>query len=379
MAKFLIIHPNVDIYGGGERVCHHIIKTLDAHGQQVELLAFDYNENKYAEFMGEKLPSSVVVHMLGKRETVEAKPPLSVYKRRQRIVKLLNNYKATAEYDYTFSTQTLSAFETTLFNKAKKNIAYVHFPEIPYDYEHSRRGKRMYLWLYKKMLERKINQLDLLLCNSSYTKAMTEKYWSKYGIPEPVIVYPPVENAFWSNKPLGERTNRVLYVARFIPGKRHEIIKQLAVSFPHLQFVSAGLLRNSEEGWFENFKKDLPPNYTLKPNLNESDIVKLFHDSTIYCHLMEREHFGIAPMEALASGCITLTHNSGGSGDFIPDEFRWNTIEDLKEKINKLASPEGFETWSQKKEALQKKISVLKPQSFQDQIWASVADLMEHT
>ena len=40
---------------------------------------------------------------------------------------------------------------------------------------------------------------------------------------------------------------------------------------------------------------------------------------------MEGEHFGIAPMEALASGCITLAHNSGGSGDFIPEEYRWNT------------------------------------------------------
>ena len=48
---------------------------------------------------------------------------------------------------------------------------------------------------------------------------------------------------------------------------------------------------------------------------------------------MEGEHFGIAPMEALASGCITLVHNSGGSGEFIPEEFRWSTFEDLKEKI----------------------------------------------
>jgi glycosyltransferase involved in cell wall biosynthesis len=376
MAKFLIVHPNVDIYGGGERVCHHIIKALVAHGQQVELLSFDFNEDKYADFMGEKLPSSVVVNMLGKREMVEAKPPLSVYKRRQRIVKLLNTYKASAEYDYTFSTQTLSAFETTLFNKAKKNIAYVHFPEIPYDYEHSRRGKRMYLWLYKKLLERKINQLDLLFCNSTYTKAMTEKYWSKYGISEPVIVYPPVEAVFWSDKPLNQRTNRVLYVARFIPGKRHEILKQLAVSFPNLQFVSAGLLRNSEKNWFENFKKDLPSNYTLKPNLNESDLVKLFQDSTIYCHLMEREHFGIAPMEALASGCLTLTHNSGGSGDFIPDEFRWSTIDDLKAKIA-LVSGDNFAEWTKKKTVLQRKIAVLKPENFEYKIWDKVSKLME--
>ena len=32
MAKFLVVHPNLDIYGGGERVCHHIIKALVANG-----------------------------------------------------------------------------------------------------------------------------------------------------------------------------------------------------------------------------------------------------------------------------------------------------------------------------------------------------------
>ena len=196
MAKFLVIHPNMDIYGGGERVCHHIIKTLVAHGQQVELLAFDFDQNRYSEIIGEKLPENITVHTLGNRAIVEANPPLSVYKRRRNILKLLKKYKETAEYDYTFSTQTISAFEAALFEKAKKNIAYVHFPEIHYDYDHSKRSKKMYLWLYKKLLEKDIGKLDLVFCNSNYTKAMTEKYWGRFGIKNPVVAYPPVEAAF---------------------------------------------------------------------------------------------------------------------------------------------------------------------------------------
>ena len=253
MAKFLIVHPNLDIYGGGERVCHHIIKTLAAHGQHVELLSFDFDENRYGEIMGEKLPSGITIHTLGKREIVEAKPPLSVYKRRRNIIRLLKKYKAAADYDYTFSTQTLSAFEITLFDKAEKNIAYVHFPEIPYDYEHSKRSKRMYLWLYKELLERRIGELDLLFCNSSYTKAMTQKYWSRFGIGEPVVAYPPVEEPFWSDKPLDKRVNRVVYVARFIPKKRHEVLKHLAKAFPQLRFASIGLFRETEQAGFEEF------------------------------------------------------------------------------------------------------------------------------
>jgi len=75
MAKFLIVHPYLDVYGGGERVCHHIIKVLAAHGQQVELLTFDFNEQIYSEIMGEKLPSDITVHNLGDRNIVEAGSP----------------------------------------------------------------------------------------------------------------------------------------------------------------------------------------------------------------------------------------------------------------------------------------------------------------
>lgn len=376
MAKFLVIHPNMDIYGGGERVCHHILKSLVANGQQVELLAFDFDQTRYGEIMGEKLPQNITVHTLGSHTSVEAKPPLSVYKRRRNILKLLKKYKATAEYDYTFSTQTFSAFEATLLEKAKKNVAYMHFPEIHYDYDHSKRSKRMYLWLYKKLLEKDIGKLDLLFCNSNYTKAMTEKYWGRFGIENPVVAYPPVEKRFWSDKPLNQRAKRVLYVGRFVPQKRHELLKKLAVAFPQFEFVSAGLLRDSEKTWFEDFSKDLPANYSAKPNLTEDELTALFQDSRIYCHLMEGEHFGIAPMEALASGCITLVHNSGGSGEFIPEEFRWGTFEDLKKKLAELVeSTNNYTVWNQKKEELRGKISVLKPENFEAHIWSNVATL----
>ncbi len=377
VAKFLTVHPNVDIYGGGERVCHHIIKALIAHGQQVELLSFDFNQNRYAEIIGEKLPAEVTLHMLGNREIVEADPPFSVYKRRRNIIKLLKTYKATAKYDYMFSTQMISAFETTLLKTRQHNIAYVHFPEIHYDYEHSKRSRRVYLWLYKRLLEGHITEFGLLFCNSSYTKDMTQKYWSKLGVKESVVAYPPVEAPFWSDEPLENRFNRVVYTARFIPQKRHEILKQLATDFPQLQFVSIGLLRDTEQAWFDAFSKDLPPNFTLKPNLPETEKIKILQNSTVYCHLMEGEHFGIAPMEALASGCVTLVHNSGGSGEFIPPEFRWTTIDDLRGKIAQLLKPPFFARWNFKKKELQDKIAVLKPANFEQNIWSNTATLMQ--
>ena len=144
LAKFLVIHPNLDIYGGGERVCHHVIKSLLEHGEQVELLTFDFDPVRYVQIMGEKLPDGTVVRSLGKR--VDVKPPFTVYKRRSRIIKLTKKIK-DLEYDYAFSTQTMTAFESALFNEEKWNIAYVHFPEIHHRYMNSGRIRKVYYWL----------------------------------------------------------------------------------------------------------------------------------------------------------------------------------------------------------------------------------------
>ena len=103
----------------------------------------------------------------------------------------------------------------------------------------------------------------------------------------------------------------------------------------------------------------------------------MLHDSRVYAHLMEGEHFGIAPVEGLASGCITLVHNSGGMKEFIPEEFRWQNYDDLKEKIvNAMESTQQSMNWETKRKELWSKISVLNPEAFQSSIWAHIQTLI---
>ncbi len=376
MAKFLVVHPYLDVYGGGERVCHNVIKTLVVHGQSVELLTFDFDADRYREIVGQEFPKSVVIHSLGKR--IDFKPPFTIYKRRSSFVKLLKKYRDRLEYDYLFSTQSSSPFEPVFLNKAKKNIAYVHFPEIHYDYDHSSIKRKAYLWLFKKWVEQGISKLDMVFCNSNYTKETIERYWKPHGAKDSIVVYPPVDlDKFWCDAPLSERRKRVVYVARFIAAKRHEIMKKLATDLPAYEFVSVGGLIESEKSWFNKFSENLPQNYGLKINLPVSDLVKTLHDSRVYVHLMEGEHFGIAPIEALASGCITLVHNSGGMKEFMPEEFRWERYDDLKEKIVRcMESTEESANWKQKRKELWSKISILNPENFQNSIWSYVQTLI---
>ena len=295
------------------------------------------------------------------------------------MLKLLKKYQKQLDYDYLFSTQSSSPFEPVFLNKAKKNIAYVHFPEIHHDYARGTFKRKLYLWLFKHWVEQGIDKLDLVFCNSNYTKEAIQRYWKSHGVKDPVVVYPAVNlEKFWSDKPLSQRQKRIVYVARFIPVKRHEILKRLAADLPGYEFVSVGGLIEAEKEWFDRFKENLPSNYTLKTNLPGPDLLKILQDSRIYVHLMEGEHFGIAPVEGLASGCVTIVHNSGGMKEFIPDEFRWETYDDLKEKIVRfMEDTNALASWESTRSQLWNKIAVLTPEAFQSNIWSNVKILIE--
>ena len=374
MATYLVVHPYLDIYGGGERVCHNVIKMLIANGQNVELLTFDFDAARYRDIVGEVFPKEVVVHSLGRR--IEVKPPFTIYKRHRNFVKLLKQYRSQLQYDYLFSTQSSSPFEPVFLNKAKKNIAYVHFPEIHYDYDHSRLKRKVYLWLFKRWVEQGIDKLDMVFCNSNYTKENIFHYWKSHGVKDPIVVFPPVNlERFWTDKLLAQRRIRVVYVARFIAAKRHEIMKQLAADLPAFEFVSVGGLIDAEKAWFDRFKENLPSNYSVKTNLPGPQLLEILHNSRVYVHLMEGEHFGIAPVEALASGCITIVHNSGGMKEFIPAEYRWGNYEDLKQKIVKSMETKDI-SWEKQRKQLWAKISTLTPELFQENIWNHVKAIM---
>jgi glycosyltransferase involved in cell wall biosynthesis len=219
----------------------------------------------------------------------------------------------------------------------------------------------------------------MVFCNSNYTKEKIMRYWKSHGVKDPIVVYPAVNlDKFWCETPLAERRKRAVYVARFIPVKRHEILKRLAADLPAYEFVSVGGLIDAEKAWFNKFQENLPPNYSLKTNLPGPDLLKILQDSRIYVHLMEGEHFGIAPVEGLASGCVTIVHNSGGMQEFIPEEFRWENYDDLKEKIVRYLETENESaSWETKRPQLWNKISALTPEVFQNSIWAQVQTLIE--
>ena len=370
------MHTNLGKYGGAEKVCYNVIRTLVGHGQDVELLTLSFNPSRYLDTMGEEFPPGVLVHSTSER--AEAGPPFTIYKKHHAIVKMLREFESDLRYDFLFDTHASSPFEPAVLTGGAKNIAYVHFPEIHYNYDHAGIRRKAYLWPFKRWVEQGVEKLDLVFCNSGYTKEMIERYWGGLGIRDPVVVYPPVRlDSYWCSQPLGNRKKRVTYVGRFIPAKRHDMMKRLATDLPAYEFVSVGGLAEGEREWFDEFSRDLPKNYALKANAPEEELTRILQESRVYAHMMTGEHFGISPIEALACGCIPLVPNSGGIVEFIPEEFRWKDYWELKQKIVMYTeSTEENIEWENKRKQLWARVSSLGSDRFQTEIWSRIEPLI---
>jgi len=69
-------------------------------------------------------------------------------------------------------------------------------------------------------------------------------------------------------------------------------------------------------------------------------------------HTMVGEHFGISIVEAMASGCIPVVHNSGGMKEFVPAPNRYESLQDAADKIDS-----AINNWSTEKTFEPKKIA----------------------
>jgi glycosyltransferase involved in cell wall biosynthesis len=72
---------------------------------------------------------------------------------------------------------------------------------------------------------------------------------------------------------------------------------------------------------------------TFEINASLDKLLSIMRESRVYFHPMVGEHFGMAVLEAMATGLIILVPNEGGLTEFVPQEYQFNTIEQAAEII----------------------------------------------
>ncbi len=313
--KVGLYNPFLDTLGGGEK---HILSILDVLAERGAKITIFWNKD-----LSHEIKNRFSLHYINKIEWM----PMS-----------LKTLITLRTFDYLFYVTDGSYF----FSSAKKNFVFCMVPDKKlYNLNFLNRLK---LWNYK------------FISNSPYTT----KWLTKWNI-NPITIPPYIDNELFTNEKNGKE-KIILSVGRFFPHlhsknqekivKTFKLLKQSAPLFKNYRLIIAGGLKNEDKKYFNELKSSAKdPSIIFKPNVSLDELYKLYKLSFYFWHFAglgidenrhpeQVEHFGIAPLEAIASGCLTFCHNSGGPKEIINDGKTGFLFKNEKELFNKMVKLE---------------------------------------
>ncbi|MFH1536149.1 MAG: glycosyltransferase family 4 protein [Patescibacteria group bacterium] len=323
--KVAIYSPYLDTFGGGEKYMMTIAEVL-ASGNMVDVLLDQHLMDLGGNYLKDKLSERFNLNI----KTVNfIKAPVG--KKSSFVSRLLFLKK----YDLLFYLTDGSIF----FPTAKKNILHIQSPLVGQPAK-SIWGKY------------KLRGWDLIIYNSQFTKAHSEKNWPIKS----EIIYPPVD--IDKIKPL-KKEKYILSVGRFfgyLKDKKHALLIKVfrdlfetgRINEWSLHLVgSAGEGDKGYLGQLKDLAKGIPVKFY--PNLGYDQLIKLYGQSWVYWHALgfgeedptKMEHFGISTVEAMAGGSVPIVVNKGGLKEIVisgKDGFLWVDSNQLKKLTTDLIS-----------------------------------------
>ena len=325
-----LYNPFLDTLGGGEKHILSILKVLEEKGYEINIF-WDKNLQKQIE-------DRFLLQYVNKLKFL---PNIFNHQRSFNPQSSLRKLRILKNFEIFFYVTDGSYF----FSSAKKNFIFSMVPDKK---------------LYNLNL---INRLKLYNYRFISNSTFTSKWLDDWGIKSEVIMPYISDNLLNKSINFDQKDKLILSVGRFYPHlhtKNHvEIIKtfQKLKKQPNLftdyKLILAGGLKKEDRQYF-TLLKTLAKNdasIIFKPNVSYKELVHLYEKAKYYWHFTGLgidetlhpeavEHFGIAPLEAMASGCLTFCHNSGGAKEFITDSengFLFNSEKDLTDKIIEVA------------------------------------------
>jgi len=363
-------HPYCDTGGGGERVlwcginglkkqfpnAQFVVYTGDLHVTGEQILDKAQKRFQIQDMQWMKDPDKGIKFIyLKKRVWVEAKtyPRFTLLGQSLGSICLaweaLMNCCPDVFIDTTGYAFTLPVFK----NIGKCNVAcYVHYPTISSDmlrlvrnrsstYNNTSEISKSWLLSSVKLQYYKIfaflyktagNYSDVTMVNSSWTEGHISDLWNLRQN-NVYKVFPPCDNTEFLKIQRQFQDNynteqiNVISVGQFRPEKDHALqIRAISKlrgmiseqEWKRVRLILVGGSRNSEDDYrikeLQNLCQDLSVdgNVDFKVNIPFSELLHQMAECLIGLHTMWNEHFGIAVVEMLAAGLITIAHRSGG-------------------------------------------------------------------
>ncbi len=331
--KVLLVHPRLNVKGGGERVAIHSILAATNAGHEVSLLSEELDEGSFEDFYGCRGLFDKVNRSYYPAFKPVLGPRFLLYQRL--IYHGLRIKKAVSQdsFDLVLSTQDIGYVPST----RAPVVQYCYFPEY---FTHLQTGPSFPIWrLYYRpasgYYRNRVRRVRILLSVSDFTRGFVEEKWER----DSMTLYPPCPvEAFSELSRVQPREDLVVTVGRIVPEKRFHLFIELARIVPKTRFVAIGSLSNEASSYYERLKSSTPENvsFVLAPLREVKD---LLGRAMAYVHCAENEHFGITIVEAMAAGCVPIVHDSGGPREIVTSDvgFRWPDLPTAARQITTLA------------------------------------------
>lgn len=306
--------------GGGERIAISTIELLNEMGFNVKV----YSESQpNTEEIEDKYGKRIVIESFTKLDIPNVQGRFLIYKRNK-------VHKLECDGDLCVVT-TGEHFITP--NKEMPLV--VHFNGFPVLSEkHFSFPWNIYTAPFKKRIQNIMHLLakrGTIIVNSEFTKHLINQLVDDIQLQ---IIYPPVDVDRF--RYTGKKDKELIVsVGRIARSKNFDN----AIEVARRTGLKLTIVGFSEDSVYE---QEL---HTLINKLNLTDRVNMITDPTyddlaaavkragIFLSSISTEYFGIATVEAMSAGCITLVRNSGAQTDYVPAKWRYYNIDDCVLKI----------------------------------------------
>ena len=372
--KANVVHGDFNPCGGAERLSLVTMQSLSEMGIDFDLTTLKSpNVSKLENSFGKNLVS--VVKKADKINIINILEEL-----RQHQQQHLREHEDDYNYDITINTNGDAApYYHSSFSK-NNAITYCHFPSTQYhieieNSEYLRTDLGMIEWTntvskreshggYEdnntKEAELQMNRKryyfeiirygylnlmknSLVVTNSEFSRKAIAKIFKLDDIR---ILSPPIDVEAFHNTALindyNEKKDTILVISRISPHKKIENAIKLAKILKDNNVGKGMKIVGNLYQYFLDYysglqqmvlELDLTDYVTFEINASLDKLLSVIKDSFIYFHPMIGEHFGMSVIEAMAAGLITVVPKEGGTSEFVPQQYQYDTIKRAAEII----------------------------------------------
>lgn len=297
MVKIAIFHDYIGIIGGAEK----LVLTL-ARYMKADIITTDVDQ-KSVNMMGFE---DVKIISIGK--TIK----LPIFKQISTSIKFsLCNF--SKNYDFFIFSGNWSIFGS---KKHKPNMYYCHTPmKLFYDLYESIGHEssiikcivKIWVLFHRYFYEQYLKHIDAIVANSKNTQLKIQKYLSR----DSEVIYPPINCSIYQFKEIG---GFWLSVNRLYPEKRIELQTETFRLMPNEKLIIVGSYSEGDYAakYARTIMKNLPTNVEIRSTISEKELIDLYSRCKGFISTSRDEDFGMAAIEAMASGKPIICTKEGG-------------------------------------------------------------------